>query len=63
LFGIAAKDVQAKLVELRCYGDDEPQERGGQPLPWRDRDTAEGIRLKRGDREYANVEKPAKPRW
>lgn len=55
VFGSAAKGVIAKLVEFRAYGSEGVIERGGQPLPWKDRDTSDGIRLARGDIEYANV--------
>lgn len=54
LFGARAKGCVGKLIELHRYGA-EPEERGGQPLPWRDRDTREGITLGRGDVEYVNV--------
>lgn len=55
VFGRAAKGCHGKLVVLRRYGSDVPEESGGQPLPWRDRDSSAGIRLKMGDAEYVNV--------
>jgi hypothetical protein len=55
VFGRAATGCYAKLIELREYGAENVVEHGGQPLPWRDRDSTEGIRLKRGDVDYVNM--------